>query len=211
MQHETLAPWAEPVADAPIGLTADALLALPDDGYTYELVEGRLVRMPGSGLEASSIAAYLVSLLTFFVRPRALGVITDGTGEYNLTRPGEERETALIPDVACVRAGRLPPRDSPAYARAPRLAPDLVAEIASPNQYHTEMDAWACKARLYLDRGVKLVWVIWLASQQIDVWRPGFDAPVATLAAPQMLDGLEMLDGLDVLPGFAHPVGDVFA
>ncbi|HST87174.1 MAG TPA: hypothetical protein VLJ14_02260, partial [Ktedonobacterales bacterium] len=72
MKQNTLAPWAEPVPDAPYPLTADDLLAMPDDGYIYELVEGRLVRMPGSGLEASSIAMYLGSLITIFTRSRKL-------------------------------------------------------------------------------------------------------------------------------------------
>jgi Uma2 family endonuclease len=90
MRQDTLAPWAEPVPDAPAapaGLTANDLLDLPDDGYLYELVEGRLVRMPGSGAKASSIALYLGSRIVMFVRAGKLGLVTDGTGEYNLTLP----------------------------------------------------------------------------------------------------------------------------
>ncbi len=202
MKQNTLAPWAEPVPDAPYPLTADDLLAMPDDGYIYELVEGRLVRMPGSGLEASSIAMYLGSLITIFTRSRKLGIVTDGTGEYNLTQPGEAKETALIPDVAFVRADRLPPRGSREYKGAPRLAPDLAVEVVSPSQYRPEM---AAKARLYLEPGVRLVWIVWPADHQVDVWRSGADAPVATLTAA------DTLDGLDVIPGFTHPVSDLFS
>lgn len=178
MKQDTIAPWAEPVPDAPPNLIADDLLAMPDDGYIYELVEGRLVRVPGSGLEASSIALYLASLLVAFVRSRKLGIVTDGTGEYNFTRPGEEKETALIPDVAYVRAERVPPKGSREYKGAPHLAPDLVVEVASPNQYRPEM---AAKARLYLKYGVRLVWVAWPSDRQVDVWLPGSDTPVQTL------------------------------
>jgi Uma2 family endonuclease len=49
MRQETLAPWAELAPDAPFPMTVDEALALPDDGRRYELVEGRLVRMPLSG------------------------------------------------------------------------------------------------------------------------------------------------------------------
>src|SRR5579863_4831916 len=59
MAHDTgsLASWAEVVPGAQ-PMTVDDLLALPDDGcWQYELVEGKLVRMPGSGGEASNIAA----------------------------------------------------------------------------------------------------------------------------------------------------------
>jgi Uma2 family endonuclease len=202
MQQDTLAPWAEPVPNAPTGLTANDLLDLPEDGYFYELVEGRLVRMPGSGAKASSIAMYLGSLIVAFVRARKLGLVTDGTGEYNLTRPGETQETALIPDVAFVREDRLPPRDSADFDKALRLAPDLVAEVASPHQYRPEM---AAKARLYLDRGVQLVWIVWPGDRQVDVWRPGSDAPIATLSEA------DTLDGLDVLPGFTCPIAELFA
>ena len=40
-----VAPWAEVVPGAP-PMTVDELEALPDDGWTYELVAGTLVRMP---------------------------------------------------------------------------------------------------------------------------------------------------------------------
>jgi Uma2 family endonuclease len=202
MRQDTLAPWAEPVPDAPAGLTANDLLDLPDDGYLYELVEGRLVRMPGSGAKASSIALYLGSRIVMFVRAGKLGLVTDGTGEYNLTRPGESQETALIPDVAFVREDRLPSRDSAAFDKALRLAPDLAVEIASPDQYRPEM---AAKARLYLDRGVHLAWIVWPADRQVDIWRPGSDAPVATLSET------DTLDGLDVLPSFTCPVAEIFS
>lgn len=38
------------------------------------------------------------------------------------------------------------------------FTPDLAVEVASPDQYRPEM---AAKARIYLDAGVPLVWVVW--------------------------------------------------
>jgi Uma2 family endonuclease len=78
-----------------------------------------------------------------------------------------------------------------------RVAPDLAAEIASPDQHRPEM---AEKARHYLAAGVRLAWVLWPKRQQVDVWRFGYDIPVDTLALN------EVLDGLDVLPGFSYPL-----
>ena len=202
MKQNTLAPWAEPVPDAPYPLTADDLLAMPDDGYIYELVDAHLFRTRAAGFETSSIAALLAATINGFVRSRKLGIVTDSSGEYNLTQPGEAKETALIPDVAFVRADRLPPRGSREYKGAPRLAPDLVVEVVSPSQYRPEM---AAKARLYLEAGVRLVWIVWPTDQQVDVWRPGADSPVATLTIT------DTLDGLDVIPGFTHPVSDLFS
>lgn len=37
----------------------DLLLELPDDGYGYEVVDGVLVRMAGSGRRATTIAGVL--------------------------------------------------------------------------------------------------------------------------------------------------------
>jgi Uma2 family endonuclease len=202
MKHDVIAPWAEPVPGAPYPVTAEYLLTLPDDLWQYEIVEGRLVRMPGSGNAASSIAAYLITALVSFVKPRKLGRVTGADGVYNLTPAGASLETALIPDVAFTRAGRLAPLGSAEAQGIPHLAPDLVAEIVSPSQYRPEM---AAKARLYLDSGVQLVWIIWPRAQQVDVWRPGSDAPIATLGLN------DSLDGFDILPGFSHPLADLFA
>lgn len=200
MAHDTLAPWAE-VAPNAGRMTVDELLALPDDRWTYELVEGRLVRMPLGGGEASIIAVNLVSALYGFVKSRNLGRVTGSDGTFNLTQPGDPGETALVPDVAFVQAAHVPPRTSPEYAKAWHIAPDLVAEIASPSQYRPEM---ASKAQRYLDAGVRLVWVIWPQRGEVDVWRPGSTQPVATLS------GGNALDGLDVLPGFTYPLADLF-
>lgn len=202
MKQETFAPWAEPAPGAPYPMTADDVLALPDDGWFYELVEGRLVRMPMSGGKASRIAVRLVVALSVFAEPRHLGAVLGADGGFNLTQPNDTEETVLGPDAAFVRAERVPSPDSAEYGKLWRVAPDIAAEIVSPNQYRPEMEA---KVRRYLEAGVRLVWLIWPKQRQVDVWRPGTDAPVATLGIG------DALDGLDVLPGFTYPVADLFA
>ncbi|MCA1599628.1 MAG: hypothetical protein LC769_11575, partial [Chloroflexi bacterium] len=42
-------------------VTVDLLLTLPDDGYRYEVVEGALVRMVGSGFDATTLVLELGS------------------------------------------------------------------------------------------------------------------------------------------------------
>ncbi|HUY75649.1 MAG TPA: Uma2 family endonuclease [Ktedonobacterales bacterium] len=202
MAHETLAPWAQLVPD--VGpMTVDELMELPDDdGWMYELVDGRLVRMPMSGGEASRIAIRIAATLFNFVEPRDLGAVLGPDGGFDLTQPGETEETALGPDASFVQKVRIPARDSPEYKRAWHLAPDLVVEVASPNQYRPEM---ASKSRRYLGAGSRLIWVVWPKSQQVDVWRAGADDPVQTLTLA------DSLDGLDVLPGFTYPLARLFA
>jgi len=195
MQQQVL--WGERVTGAPYPFRVADLARLPDDAYTYEIVEGELIRMPGSGIEASEIALRLGHFLLSFVLPRKLGRVTGADGTFDLTRPGDPADTALVPDTAFVAAGRLVGRVT-GYAK---IAPDLAAEVASPYQYHPEMDK---KATLYIERGVRLVWIIWPSRQEVDVWRPASPAaPVATLGIA------DSLDGLDVLPGFTLPIRDL--
>ncbi|HEU5440877.1 MAG TPA: Uma2 family endonuclease [Ktedonobacterales bacterium] len=81
-------------------------------------------------------------------------------------------------------------------------APDLVAEVASPDQYKPEM---AAKAGISLEAGVRLVWIVWPSTQTVEVWRPGSGAPIAALTVN------DALDGLDVLLGFTYPLAALFA
>jgi len=115
---------------------------------------------------------------------------------FDLTRPGEPRQTVLAADIAFVRAARVPP---PVEGFAP-VVPDLVVETASPSQSRPEMDG---KARRWLERGVPLVWVAWPARRRIDEWRQGEDAP-------HPLRPGDMLDGREIIAGFSVPVADLF-
>ena len=195
---DPLAPWAEIVPGAPYPMTIQDLLDWPDDdGYRYELVEGMLVRMAGSGDEATTIGLAIASELRVYVRPRRLGVATGADGVYKF--PGAE--TGLVPDAGYYSAERralIVDRTKPIP-----FAPDLAVEVASPSQKQSDMDA---KARTYLRGGTRLVWVVWPAREQVDVWRPDkLDHPAVTLGMD------DALDGEDVVPGFAYPVADIFA
>ena len=191
-----LAPWAE-IAPNRRATTVDDLLRLPDDGWRYEVVEGILVRMAGSGEEAATIAGNIYFALRSFVQPRRLGVVTPADGVYKF--PGAE--TGLLPDVGFYSAAR---RAQIIDRRQPiPFAPELAVEVASPSQ---DAQAMAAKDRRYLRGGTRLVWVVWPERQEIDVWRRGSTRrPTATLRAD------DALDGDDVVPGFTLSVAAVFA
>jgi Uma2 family endonuclease len=191
-----IAPWAEPVPTAgPV--TVDILLTLPDDGYTYEVVEGVLIRVAGSGNRATTIGLAIAAELRAYARPRRLGVVTGADGVYKF--PGAE--TGLIPDAAYYSADRaalIKDEDRPLP-----FAPDLAVEVASPSQDAEQM---AAKARLYLSAGTRLVWVVWPHGSHIDVWRiEKRTGPIRTLTIA------DALDGENVIPGFSYPVADIFA
>jgi Uma2 family endonuclease len=178
-------------------VTVDVLHTLPDDGYIYEVVEGVLFRVAGSGSRATTLAAILLSAILTFAHPRRLGRVTGADGVYKF--PGAE--TGLIPDVGYYTADRaalITDDDKPLP-----FAPDLAVEVASPSQDAEDM---AAKARLYLQAGTRLVWVVWPGSEQIDVWQHDvLTGPTATLRSG------DMLQGEPVIPGFRYPVAELFA
>ncbi len=193
-----IAPWAEIVPDAPYPMTIQDLLDWPDDeGYRYELVDGVLVRVAGSGDKATRLGLDIAAELRAYARPRRLGRATGADGVYKF--PGAE--TGLIPDAGYYTAARralIVDESKPLP-----FAPDLAVEVASPSQ---DGDDMAAKARVYLRGGTGLVWIVWPMRRRIDVWRPDtLDRPAATLGVG------DLLDGEDVVPGFAYPVADVFA
>lgn len=191
MPRDAAAPWAEEVL-----ATAEDLVALPDEGWHYELVQGRLVRMPPTGLEHGAIVARLTAALLQFVDEHGLGLVAGAETGFLLSRPGEP-DTVLAPDIAFIAADRLPAPGTQAWKTYPRLAPDLVAEIASPSQHRPEL---AIKAKLWLGAGVRLLWVIWPDMRQVDIWHSGPTTHMRTV------EGSDVLEGQPVLPGFTFPL-----
>jgi len=198
---DTLAPWAEIVPG--VGpVVVDDLLTMPEDGWRYEVVEGVLVRMAGSGALATRIAATIIIVLGAFVRPRRLGRITGADGVYKF----QGARTGLLPDVGFygnALSSRVTDEDKPIP-----FAPELAVEVVSPSQ---DADDMAAKARRYLRGGTRLIWVVWPHAETIDVWRPADLRPRAKDMRPSKTLSIgDMLDGEDVVPGFSHPVADIF-
>ncbi len=198
---DTLAPWAEIVLGVdPVAV--DDLLTMPEDGWRYEVVEGVLVRMAGSGDLATTIALLLGAILVSYVRPRRLGRVTGADGVYKF----QGARTGLLPDAGFYSVALFPrvtDRDKPIP-----FAPELAVEVASPSQ---NVDHMASKARRYLHGGTRLIWVVWPHAETIDVWRPADLRPRARDMRPsKTLSTGDMLDGEDVVPGFSHPVTDIF-
>ena len=172
--------------------TADMLERLPDDGWLYELVEGRVVRMPPPGPEHGRTESNVSMALALHLRAHGQDEIYVGGTGWDLTRRGERSDTVLAGDVALVRAERLPlppPRLGKTYRQ---IAHDLVVEIASTTQFRPYL---ADKAQHWLCRGVRLVWVIWPDRRELDAWEPG-------AKESRTLAGDDTIDAGDVVPGF---------
>ncbi len=161
LPHDPIAPWAEVVPNAPPA-TVDDLLRLPDDGWQYEVVQGVLVRMAGSGQRATTLAAKLLARLFVYVEAHDLGVVTGADGVYKFPHA----ETGLLPDVGFYYGSRQSLIKDP--AKPIPFAPDFAIEVASPSQGGPEMIE---KARVYITNGTSEVWVFWPESTSVDIWR----------------------------------------
>ena len=176
-------------------VTADDLLQRGSTGPRGELIRGVFCEMPPAGLEHGRVVANLTVLVLTAVRQNALGTVASND-------PGvwveKDPDTVRAPDVAFFSTERMDPTAAiPGYAE---IVPDLAVEVVSPNDRVTEVND---KARMWIDAGVKLVWVVWPQWHTVEVHQPG--------AATIELSGDATLDGQDVLPGFSTPISAIFA
>jgi Uma2 family endonuclease len=177
--------------------TAEDLWEMPGD-EPWEIWEGELRKVPSAGEAASALAAWMVVLISLYVRPRRLGVVTGADGTYILAR---DPDTVLVPDVAFTRRERLPAdRNREKYVPVP---PDLVVEVVSPSDRSDRPGQIAAKTELYRKAGVSLVWWVREPSRTVTVYRDGE-------LVGECGEGDE-LDGGDVLPGFRLAVAEIFA
>ena len=186
------------MADAPAAnWTAADVERLSAQGWRVELWKGQLLRMARTGDLHGRVTWRLSSALDRYVEAHGLGQLWPAEAGFDLTRPDEAQQTVLAPDIAFVRAERVPP---PVEGFA-RVVPDLVVETASLTQSRQEMDG---KAQQWLERGAPLVWVVWPARHEVDEWRQGD-------TSPRTLGTDDTLDGHEVVLGFRLPLADLFA
>jgi Uma2 family endonuclease len=180
------------VATKPI--TAEAFETMPLEGR-WELVDGELVEATLATEHSANISATVVGLVGAFVRAHRLGRIYNAEGGFVLF---PDRATVRAPDVAFVRADRVPRGE--ARKHFARLAPDLVVEVLSPSDRPSEVVA---KLEMYQEAGVPLIWLVDPEVKAVTV--------IATGKATSVLKADDALDGGEVLPGFTVPVAEIFA
>jgi len=159
----------------------------------FELLDGTLLEKTAGNFE-SYLAGILIQLLGDFVRKNDLGIIMPPDGMMRLA-PGLVR----LPDVSFLSWDRLPGR------RIPRkeiwdVAPDLAVEVISRGNTRQEMTR---KLADYFTAGVRLVWYVYPASGEVQV----YTAP----DKHKTLTAQDVLDGGEVLPGFQLPLSTLFA
>ena len=127
-----------------------------------------------------------------FVEEKNLGTaVSNDTGFVTERDP----DTVRGPDISFWSQERLP--EVPVgYIEIP---PDLLVEVLSPSDRYTRIQK---RITHYLEKGVRLIWVVDPEDRSVTVHRPG-----------QMMVVLgenEILTGEDVLPGFSCRIGEFF-
>jgi Uma2 family endonuclease len=175
-------------------LTADDLLRLPDDGYQYELVEGRLIRMSPASYKSSLVGGNVHAAMHHYVKQHRLGICAPADGAMRLAT---DPDTVRAPDISFVRAERVPPGPLPPGFWP--VAPDLAVEVLSPSDRFSEVQR---KVQDYLDAGTRLVWVLDPEARTATVYHPG--------GRSSFVDEHGTLDGEDVVPGFRLSLAEVW-
>ena len=116
-------------------MTADDLWQMPDHGGRRELIRGEVVETCPTNFEHRYLVGLLTRLLGNHAAAHGLGVV-GGEGGFRLER---DPDSVLAPDVAFVRADRLPPRGHWRHG-FPDLAPDLAIEVLSPGDSAAEIN-----------------------------------------------------------------------
>lgn len=175
-------------------MTADELLAMPDDGYRYELVKGALIRMAPAGYQHGEIAMNIGTRLHEHVKRNNLGSVYAAETGFVLT---QDPDTVRAPDAAFIRqelvekVGR-----TKGYWIGP---PDLAVEVVIPGDTVTEVEE---KVAEWLEAGARMVWVVSPKLRTVTVYRSLTD--IVTLTEK------DTLDGGDVVIGFQMKVPEIF-
>lgn len=115
--------------------------------------------------------------------------------EFRIQPPGEIRRP-LVPDVAYISYARLPYEDEDA-ADIPRIAPDAVVEVLSPDDRKRDVEE---KIRVYLASGTSVIFLVDTREETVTV-RDGRE--------PRTFTREEIVSHAS-LPGFAMPARTLF-
>ena len=177
-------------------ITADELLDMPDDGYRYELVRGELVKTPLPGFTQTVVTGRVGRRMGNFVEEHGLGFIG---GPEVAAYLEQNPDTVRAADYALIPRDQIPD-PPPTRGYVPGAVPALVVEVISLDGGEA---AAARRARMWLDAGVWLALVAYIATQEIVAHHAD--------GTTQRFSMEDTLTYEPVLPGFACPVADIFA
>jgi len=169
-------------------MTAEQLAELPSGEHRYELVEGALNTMTPAGNEHGRIAASLSWRVASFVDEKKLGAVYAAETGFLLSR---NPDSVRAPDFAFIRQQRID--EAGTVSGFWPGAPDLVAEVVSPNDSFADVEA---KSFAWLAAGCRVVWVVEPRQQHVTVYRSSDD--ITVMGTDEALTEPELRPGLSV-------------
>ena len=143
--------------------TVDEVLAFPDDGNRYELVDGELLVTPAPGTVHQVVSSRLHVKLANYLESHP-----DVTVLFSPADITWDQEQLVQPDLFVVPAGEL----SASWKTVRTLL--LAAEIVSPSSARGDR---LVKRRLYQRQGVETYWVVDPDAALVEVWHPEDERP----------------------------------
>ncbi|HEU4647928.1 MAG TPA: Uma2 family endonuclease [Gemmatimonadales bacterium] len=145
--------------------TAAEVLALPDDGNRYEVVDGELLVSPAPSLHHQRAVGLLYERLRPFVESHGLGCVLSSPADIEF-----DERTLVQPDVfaAPLVEGRLPRSWKEVHGLL------LAVEVLSPSTARADRQV---KRRRYQRHGVSEYWIVDLDARLIERWRPADERP----------------------------------
>jgi len=175
--------------------TEAELQALPDDGFTHELVNGELVMSPKNDFFHGDICIRLATALSNFVTERRLGAVLDSSTGFWM-----KNLNCRAPDISYVSRTRL---KELGFKRTTRSflpgAPDLAVEILSPNNTRAEIDE---RLKDFFASGTQIAWIINPDQACVEVCHSPTQRKLLGTGAD--------FDGEHLLPGFRYPIAELF-
>jgi Uma2 family endonuclease len=176
-------------------LTTEDLIALPDDGNTYELIEGELIVSRNPTLTHQRVLINLATAIKNYLDRNPLGEVFPTPGVIF------DRYNSVIPDLVFLTKEQLERVGAQAHIHE---APALVVEIVSPGRENARRDR-VVKLQVYGKFGVGEYWVVDPEARSLEIFRltEGALAHVATLGGDEEITS-------PLLPGFACKTTRVF-
>ena len=128
--------------------TYEDWLALPDDGFRYEVLDGELYVSPSPAVPHQNAVTYLVARMRVYADDHDLGVVF--TSPIGVRLPGQD--VPVQPDIVFVSKAQAAIIEHDAIEGAP----DLVVEILSPSNWMYDRGK---KQEAYRLAGVKEYWI----------------------------------------------------
>ena len=174
-------------------MTADELLAMPDDGFRYELVRGELIKMSPASPFHSECAMLIGASLVARAEADGLGKVYGADAGFLLAS-----DHVRAPDAAFVRAERAKEvsRGTTGFFPGP---PDLAVEVISPSDRLTEVNA---KVAEWLAAGTLAVVVVNPRNLTVRIHRSQTDVVI--------LNADDVLEVQDIVPGWRMAVANIF-